>query len=245
MAVSRIQRQISRQALPGRYYAGGKWDLRTLSETARKIQFGQDGDLPIVGDWTGGGFTQIGVFRPSDLTWRLKFDMDGKADTVFRFEGMKAGDIPVVGDWDGNGTATPGYFRPEDASWHLRNSNSTGAEDWPILHFGTPTDIPVVGDWDGNGRDTIGIYRPENGEVDLKNDLGPGPAQIVFGAPPNAKPVVGKWYGGKADTFAFVVGTEWKLRPVYCSVQVLNPPADFEFGSAQGSPLLGKWKPKP
>ncbi|MGO9526797.1 MAG: hypothetical protein ACLP0A_04415 [Verrucomicrobiia bacterium] len=243
--VSRIQRQISRQALPGRYYAGGKWDLRTPSETVQKIQFGQDGDLPIVGDWTGDGFTQIGVFRPSDLTWRLNFDMNGKADTVFRFEGMKAGDIPVVGDWDGNGTVTPGYFRPEDATWHLRNSNSTGAEDWPILHLGMPTDIPVVGDWDGNGRDTIGIYRPENGEVDLKNDLGSGPAQIVFGAPPNATPVVGKWYGGKADTFAFVVGTEWKLRPVNCSVPVLNPPADFEFGSAQGSPLVGKWKPKP
>ncbi len=243
--VHRVERKVSQQAFPGRYYAGGRWQLRTATGAIQEIQFGENSDRPIAGDWNGDGSTQIGVFRPSDLTWRLDVDRNGKADAAFRFEGMKAGDIPLVGDWDGNGTATPGYFRPEDASWHLRNSNSTGAEDLPVLHFGMPTDVPVVGDWDGNGRDTIGIYRPENGEVDLKNDLTPRPAPIVFHAPPNAKPVVGKWFGGRAHSFAFVVGTQWKLRPVNCPVEVLNPPADFEFGSADGSPLGGKWRPKP
>ena len=243
--VHRVERKVSQQAFPGRYYAGGRWELRTVTGAVQEIQFGENGDLPVAGDWNGDGSTRIGVFRPSDLTWRLDVDRNGKADAEFRFEGMRAGDIPLVGDWDGNGTATPGYFRPEDASWHLRNNNSTGSEDWPVLHFGTPTDIPVVGDWDGDGHDTIGIYRPENGEVDLKNDLSPLPAQIVFQAPPNARPVVGKWFGGRAHSFAFVVGTQWKLRPVNCPVEVLNPPADFEFGSAEGSPLAGKWRPKP
>lgn len=243
--VHRVERKVSQQAFPGRYYAGGRWELRTVTGAVQEIQFGENGDMPITGDWNGDGSTQIGVFRPSDLTWRLDVDKNGKADGVFRFVGMRAGDIPLVGDWDGNGTATPGFFRPEDVSWHLRNDNSTGSEDLPVLHFGMPTDIPVVGDWGGNGRDTIGIYRPENGEVDLKNDLSPLPAQIVFRGPPNARPVVGKWFAGKTHSLAFVVGTQWKLRPVNCPVEALNPPADFEFGSAEGSPLGGKWRPKP
>jgi len=243
--VHRVERKISQQAFPGRYYAGGRWELRTVTGTIQKIQFGENGDLPITGDWNGDGSTQIGVFRPSDLTWRLDGDRSSKAERVFRFVGMRAGDIPLVGDWDGNGTATPGYFRPEDVSWHLRNSNSTGSEDWPVLRFGMPTDIPVVGDWSGTGRDTIGIYRPETGEVDLKNDFSPLPAQIVFGGPPNARPVVGKWFAGKADSFAFVVVTQWKMWPVNCPGQVLNPPADVEFGPADGSPLAGKWSPNP
>ncbi|HTS17799.1 MAG TPA: hypothetical protein VMP11_09520 [Verrucomicrobiae bacterium] len=243
--VHRVVREILHQARPGRYYAGGRWELSGPAAVVQRIQFGKDADLPVVGDWNGDGSTGIGVFRPSDLTWRLDSNMNGTTGLVFRFEGMKAGDIPIVGDWDGNGTATPGYFRPADASWHLRNSNSTGAEDWPILHFGMPTDLPVVGDWNGEGRDTIGIYRPENGEVDLKNDLSPAPAQIVFSAPRNAKPVVGKWSGGRVCTFAFVVGTNWKLRPVNCQAPVLNPPADFEFGSTEGRPVAGNWRPGP
>jgi len=65
--------------------------------------FGTTGDLPVAGDWTGNGRTQIGVFTPASGQWKLDVNGNGIFDgcTVDACLGSfgQAGDLPVVGKW--------------------------------------------------------------------------------------------------------------------------------------------------
>ena len=59
---------------------------------------GAAGDLPVTGDWTHSGYNGIGVFRPSNGTFYLKYDLDNlPADATFAFG--TSGDLPIAGNW--------------------------------------------------------------------------------------------------------------------------------------------------
>ncbi|HME07130.1 MAG TPA: SBBP repeat-containing protein [Bryobacteraceae bacterium] len=61
---------------------------------------GIPGDVPVVGDWTGTGVTQVGIFRQGFL-WALDANGDRQIDAgdfIFGYGGIP-GDIPVVGKW--------------------------------------------------------------------------------------------------------------------------------------------------
>ncbi len=61
---------------------------------------GIPGDVPVVGDWTGTGITQVGIFRQGFL-WALDANGDRKIDAgdfVFGYGGIP-GDKPVTGRW--------------------------------------------------------------------------------------------------------------------------------------------------
>jgi hypothetical protein len=63
--------------------------------------FGDTGDLPVIGDWDGTGTSKIGVFSPDTGEWFLDFNGNGKwddgIDLHFSYGGR--GDVPVVGKW--------------------------------------------------------------------------------------------------------------------------------------------------
>jgi hypothetical protein len=112
------------------------------------------GDLPVTGDWTGSGTTQLGLFRPSTGEWFLSRNGNRswnncKKDTcITNFVG-EAGDLPVIGDWNGTGRSKIGVFRPTTGEWFL-DSNGNGKWDDGIdlyLSYGGPGDVPVVGKW--------------------------------------------------------------------------------------------------
>jgi hypothetical protein len=70
----------------------GFWDGPNVD---RLVQYGQEGDYPVVGDWDLTGRLHIGVFRKG--TWFVDADGDfapGAGDRRFVF-GMD-GDIPVM-----------------------------------------------------------------------------------------------------------------------------------------------------
>jgi hypothetical protein len=59
-----------------------------------------------VGDWTGTGIANIGVYRPATGEWFLDLNGNGQwdgcgVDACIQFLGKdkKAGDLPVVGTW--------------------------------------------------------------------------------------------------------------------------------------------------
>jgi hypothetical protein len=167
--------------------------------------YGQPGDVPVVGDWTGSETMKIGVFRPGTGEWLFDVNGDGNfsgcvIDVCSRFFGAP-GDLPVTGDWNGEGQTRIGFFRPSTGEWLLDSGDAGETTDCAddCLIFGAPGDLPVVGDWDDSGADKIGVFRPSTGEwlLDLNGDgnwdgcsvdlcLGP------FGAPGDL-PVVGKW----------------------------------------------------
>jgi Divergent InlB B-repeat domain len=114
-----------------------------------------NGDLPVVGDWSGKGTRGLGLFRPSTGQWFL--DKNGNKswngcgkDRCVNLYGAP-GDLPVVGDWNGAGRSAIGVFRPSTGEWFLDyNDNSTWdgcGVDACVTGFGTSGDMPVVGKW--------------------------------------------------------------------------------------------------
>jgi hypothetical protein len=67
------------------------------------LSFGQAGDLPVAGDWTGTGKAQIGIFDPSTGMWELDRNGNGVFDgcTIDVCVGPfgQPGDLPVAGKW--------------------------------------------------------------------------------------------------------------------------------------------------
>jgi hypothetical protein len=89
------------------------------------------GDIPVVGDWSGDGKSNVGLFR-HDHYWILDVNGNGNFDGVGPGQdrvvlfGRMAGDVPVVGDWNGDGKTKIGVFRK--GSWIL-DVDGSGRED--------------------------------------------------------------------------------------------------------------------
>ena len=220
---------------------GTTWQLRnSLSAGGANstFQYGLDGDIPIMGDFSNSGVRTTGMVRgarhgvagtQNKLTWYLR-QVEGPGDPDLIVEFGQAGDIPVIGDWNGDGVHTIGVVRGN--RWLLRDSNSSGGADYDFT-FGQAGDIPVVGDWDGDGRTGIGVVRGNRWL--LRNPLSGGSPQhdFTFGDG-NGIPVTGAWNGnGRAGVGWFDAGT-WRIRN-----QLSSGEADstFSFGNANGIPL--------
>jgi hypothetical protein len=112
------------------------------------INYGDAGDVPLVGDWTGNGFDSIGVYRPSTRTFYLRLSNGYRVPlskgTVITYG--NPGDVPLTGDWAGKGFTSIGVYRPGESKFYLRNSNTPGNAD-TVIHYGNPGDIPLVGNW--------------------------------------------------------------------------------------------------
>jgi hypothetical protein len=143
------------------------WFLRNSNSAGAPdiapFNFGSRGWIPVVGDWTGSGYTGIGAFDPRTATWYLRDTASpGPPDFVFQYGG--AGWIPVVGDWNGDGRDTVGVVDPTGSTdagnlvWYLRNSNSAGAPDIAPFSYGPRGWTPISGDWNGpSGLSTVGV----------------------------------------------------------------------------------------
>ena len=115
----------------------------------------QTGDVPVAGDWTGRGTTQVGLFRPSTGQWFLERTANrawnGCARDLCIASFGASGDVPVSGEWNGTGITKIGVYRPSSGEWFL-DLNGNGKWDGPTLDiyvpgYGQPGDIPVVGRW--------------------------------------------------------------------------------------------------
>lgn len=156
------------------------WYLRQVEGPGQPdliFDFGQPGDIPVAGDWTGNGVHTVGVVRGN--TWLLRTrNSAGPADISFTFG--QPGDIPVVGDWDGDGRDGIGMVRGD--RWLLRNTPTPGPAEHDFS-YGPSNGVPIAGDWDGNGADTPGRF--VDGRWQLKNSLtGSGfDREFSFGSP--------------------------------------------------------------
>lgn len=164
--------------------------------------FGQPGDIPVVGDWTGDGISKVGVMRcnVNPCLWVLdagnKHVLDATTAKTANFG--TTGDFPVVNNWGGtNGPDQIGVFR--GGQW-IVDTNGDGTFDAgdTIYQYGTGGDIPIVGNWNGSGKRRIGVFRPSQGIVILNvsgsNTWAGPPADLIgfFGATGDL-PVVGFW----------------------------------------------------
>jgi serine-aspartate repeat-containing protein C/D/E len=139
-------------------------DLRT-DLIDHVFQYGNEGDVPVAGDWNGDGVSSIGLFRAG--TWFLDVDGNGRwsAADVYIEQLGRPGDLPVVGDFNGDGIDDPGVYR--DGIWRLDSDgdHKLSAHD-KIFELGTADDKPVVGDFNADGIDEIAIYRDQVAQPD-------------------------------------------------------------------------------
>ncbi|MEP6717383.1 MAG: SBBP repeat-containing protein, partial [Terriglobia bacterium] len=176
--------------------------------------FGESGDIPIVGDWTGTGVKRIGVFRNG--LWILDINGDGvydQGDAALYFG--QAGDTPLVGDWNGTGRVKFGLFRRGtfilDLSGHL-SGVPTGLSD-ATFAFGQATDIPVVGDWSHSGTSKVGVFRNGSWLIDYNGDhvFDGADRTYVYGQAGDL-PVVGDWDESTYDKLGVYRAGTWILN---------------------------------
>jgi serine-aspartate repeat-containing protein C/D/E len=130
------------------------------------FHYGQQGDVPITGDWTGTGVDSIGIFNAGQ--WILDVDGDGKhSEQDIKLNLGQRGDKPVVGDFNGDGIDELGVYR--DGHWHIDINHDGVLDDHDLHHeLGDGSHNPVVGDWDGDGIDQIGVHQEQ---ADTRGDI--------------------------------------------------------------------------
>ena len=165
---------------------------------ALDVDWGQSGDVPVLGDYDGNGTTDIAVYRPSDGAWYVK-----DQPPVVQWGGQ-AGDVPVPGDYDGNGTTDIAIYRASEGVWYVRGQP-------PFVQWGGQAgDVPVPGDYDGNGTTDIAIYRSSVGVWYVKGQL---PFR-QWGGQAGDVPVPGDYDGNGTTDIAIYRSSEgvWYVR---------------------------------
>ena len=116
-----------------------------LGEADFYFQFGNGTDRPFTGDFDGDGMDEIGLFRPSNTTIYLKWELaGGAADHSFVYG--SSDDIPIAGDWNGDGTDTVALYRDSNGIWYVRLSHAGGSADHAIhFHDHGGATLPVAG----------------------------------------------------------------------------------------------------
>ncbi|MGV9264257.1 PKD domain-containing protein [Kitasatospora sp. NPDC003701] len=180
-------------------FDNGQWALSNQKASAKPgtiWQFGDPGDIPVVGAWDNACQCRLGIYRPSTGTFALKHN-DGAVSAV---QFGDPGDLPAVGAWDHNGHDQLGIYRPSTGTLAVRHDDGSVT----TMRFGDAGDIPVVGDWDGVRHAQFGLFRPGRNAGDpnlfiLRHDDG-SVSTATYGVKGDL-PVVGDWLGKGRTTF--------------------------------------------
>ena len=203
------------------------------------VNYGDNSQTPVVGDWDGNGTDTPGVYQTSTARWWLANGFNGSTQAYFQYG--SPGFAPVVGDWDGNRTRTVGAIQLPNR-WHLSNVNGPVVGSI-ALTFGGTGDVMLTGDWNGDGKETVGIYHRSNAQFWLSNhNTGACCDKVfVFGNVGDV-PLVGDWNGDGIDTVGVfrssASGARWFLNN---QNDGSAPELSFYYGNPGDTPVTGDW----
>jgi hypothetical protein len=134
---------------------GRWWGLHSSGGYSR-VDWGQDGDVPLAGDLDSDGLTDRVVWRPSTGDWWTLRSSGGYDRTAWG----ERGDVPLCGDLDGDGVDDRVIWRPATGTWWTLYSSG----GYDHTRWGANGDYPLLGDYDGDGRDDRIVWRPATGD---------------------------------------------------------------------------------
>ena len=133
--------------------SNGNW-YSYLGSQYESVQWGTQGDIPILADFNGDGNDNLTVFRPSTGIWYILLDPVTRAYQAVQFG--TNGDKPVAADYDGDGKADIAVFRPSTGVWYILNSSNGQVQ---ARQWGISTDKLQPADYDGDGKADIAVFR--------------------------------------------------------------------------------------
>ncbi len=151
----------------------GTWTINSASTGVRTVQFGQAGDIPVPGDYTGVGYDELAVYRPS--TGQFLVQVPGTATPLSI--PLPAGTpdlsslVPVPGNYDPylDKAVTPNvWVENTEAAWYDPTTGTFTIQGPSVAYTVSgfqPNDIPVPADYAGNGSTQPAVFRPSTGQV--------------------------------------------------------------------------------
>lgn len=160
----------------------GMWRFQIAPGLDRDYFFGQNGDVPVPGNYSPDAVADLAVFRPSNGTWyfRKRIGEDPSGDTFSQLQFGMSGDKPVPGDYDGDGLLDPAVYRPSTGTWWVYQSSNGQAA---AFQWGIAEDIPTTGDFDGDGKFDFAVYRPSTNFWYVANSESGMTTEFRFGSP--------------------------------------------------------------
>ncbi len=187
------------------------------------------GDVPIVGDWNGDRFSDVGVFgrRAGAAAFRKRFPTGNVKRVIY---GLPT-DTPLVGDWDADGRSDLGVWSQPTATFALKKSNGS----LQVFSFGDRNDVPVTGDWNGDGRWDVGTFNPGTATFFLRDARG-NLTTKVFGAV-SSLPITGDWDGdGRSN-----VGVYDPDTTTFSLAMPDGTTKTVVYGTSTSLPVVGSW----
>jgi hypothetical protein len=138
----------------------GAWYILFAGGTSwTRIEWGREGDIPVVGDYDGDAKADVAVYRPTEAKWYIRNSTSGTT-TLLQWGGW--GDIPLAADFDGDGRTDITVFRPVDTyggGWYFTYSTGIAATS---VTWGGYGDVPVPDDYDNDDFADVAVFRPSD-----------------------------------------------------------------------------------
>jgi hypothetical protein len=185
----------------GTYLGDGTWyvdlngngifDPDNTDYTHRDIvwKFGTKGDVPIVGDWNGDNYDEIGILgtRNGKRVFQLDLDRNGTFDPTIdaSFEFLQGGNgVPFAGNWDGDATGSDEVGTLANGKWFIDRTGLPYAPGLvsisPQVTTTTMAGVPIAGDWDADGQDNVGTFDGSQFFLDTNENFSASELTVQF-----------------------------------------------------------------
>ncbi|HOM18963.1 MAG TPA: VCBS repeat-containing protein, partial [Thermoguttaceae bacterium] len=211
----------------------GRWVfVDPATGNIREAYFGQEGSLPVVGDWNGDGKTEMGFYVGG--RWYLDLNGNGQWDEADLWGQLGAeGDQPITGDWDGDGKTDIGIVGRAWPKDPLAAAVEPGLPDAQNQPGQKPKNMPPSPEEATDGLRQL--QRTMRGKVrsDLIDHV------FLYGGGKD-QPVVGDWNGDGVATIGLFRDGRWTLD-TNGNGRIDSEDQTFQFGQPGDMVVVGDW----